>query len=671
MNVTELARRLRVNSKTLLSTLPEYGFDIGARAIKVDDKIAQQIMRAWPKIKKDIERKQAEEEKKKRMEEIASRAEQVGTVELPDIFTVREFASSLNLPVTTLMHELMKNGILVAMNERIDFDTAHIIAEDLGFNVTKASGANVDQMIEQTSQEDQLQNILDGQNEEKLQPRPPVIVVMGHVDHGKTKLLDAIRQTNVIDTEAGGITQHIGAYQVEKKGKKITCIDTPGHEAFTVMRSRGARIADIAILVVAADDGVKPQTKEAIKIIKAAKLPFVVALNKMDKPDINIDKVKKELGDENVLIEDWGGDVPLVPISAKEGTNIDQLLDVILLVAEVNAEQIQANPDRTAVGTVIESRVDKGQGPVATVLVQAGTLKRKDPLNVNGREYGRVRAMKNFKGEDVKEAGPGDPVKILGFKEAPEVGDILDVGAENAVKMKKTKTLKSQSRPSLFTNVADSDDEESAKKKLLPIVVKADTLGSVEALMNSLEKIQHDEVGMKIASQGLGNITDAEVLKQEGTNTKFYAFNVVPTASASKVAREKNIKIFESKIIYDIIEDVKQELEQLLEPEIIEHQHGFAKILQIFRQDKKGQIIGCILEDGKFQKDIKIRIIRDGEHIGDGTIKMLKSGKSEAKEIPAGSEFGMNLKSRTTVLEGDRLEGYSIEKKVKKLTIKQ
>ena len=600
------------------------------------------------------------------MKDIEARREQVGEVVLPDVFTVREFAAALNLPVTTLMHELMKNGILVAMNERIDFDTAQIIAEDLGYEVKRKNESEAS--IEETEEETALQEALASDSKD-VQPRPPVIVVMGHVDHGKTRLLDAIRSTNVIDTEAGGITQHIGAYQVEKQDKKITFIDTPGHEAFTVMRSRGARVADIAILVVAADDGVKPQTIEAIKIIHAAKLPYVVALNKMDKAEANPDKVKKELSEYGVLVEEWGGDVPIVPISAKEETNIDKILDVILLVADVNAEKIVANPKRGAIGTVIESRVDKGQGPVATVLVQAGTLKKKDPLNVNGRNFGRVRALKNYVSEDVKEAGPGTPVRILGFQEAPEVGDILDVDAKGAVKMKKTKTLKSQSVSSVLTKNTEAEEEGESGKKLQSIVVKADTLGSLEAVLNSLEKIQHDEVGIKIASQGLGNITDAEILKAEGTNTKFYAFNVVPTASASVVAREKGIKIYETAIIYDLLADVKEELERLLEPEIIETEHGNATVLKIFRQDKKGQIIGCRLNDGKFKPGIKIRIIREREKMGEGTIMLLKSGKSEAKEVPGGSEFGMNLKSRTTVLEGDRLEGYSVERKIKKLNL--
>ncbi len=666
MNVTELARRLRVNSKTLLQTLPEFGFDIGARAIKVDDKIAQQIQRAWPKIKRELDRRKAEEEKERRLKDIAARREEVGTVELSDVFTVREFAAALNLPVTTLMQELMKNGILVAMNERIDFDTAQIIAEDLGYEVIKKNEGEA--VVETTSEESELKEMLDA-DAKNATPRPAVIVVMGHVDHGKTRLLDAIRSTNVIDTEAGGITQHIGAYQIEKQGKKVTFIDTPGHEAFTVMRSRGARVADIAILVVAADDGVKPQTKEAIKIIHAAKLPYVVALNKMDKAEANPDKVKKELSEHNVLVEEWGGDVPIVEISAKEGTNIDKILDVILLVADVNADKITANADRGAIGTVIESRVDKGQGPVATVLVQAGTLKKKDPLNVNGRNYGRVRALKNYVGEDLKEALPGTPVRILGFQSAPEVGDILDVDAKDAVKLKKTKTLKSQAVASVLTQTTEDEDEEGKGKKILPIVVKADTLGSLEAVLNSLEKIQHDEVGIKIASQGLGNITDAEILKAEGTNTRFYAFNVVPTGTAAHVAREKKLPIYETAIIYDLLSNVTAELEKLLEPEIIETQHGNATVLEIFRQDKKGQIIGCRLNEGKFRPEISIRIKRAGELMGEGKITMLKSGKSETKEVPGGSEFGMNLKSRTTVLVDDVLEGYTVERKEKKLNL--
>ncbi|MEK7083656.1 MAG: translation initiation factor IF-2 N-terminal domain-containing protein, partial [Patescibacteria group bacterium] len=405
MNVSELARSLRVNTKELLEILPQYGFDVGAKAVKIDNKVADQIARRWRFIKKEIEDKKRNvlEEKKRLEKEL--RKQSGKTVLLTQLITVREFAERLELPVTQVILELMKNGILANQNQNIDYDTAAIMAEEMGFVPQKeAAGKNVEHPDASTHLH-ALEEAM--QKGEHKQTRPPVIVVMGHVDHGKTKLLDTIRHTDVVATESGGITQHIGAYQTRwldpktKAERAITFIDTPGHEAFTVMRSRGAKVADIAILVVAADDGVKPQTEEVIQIIRAAKLPFIVALNKIDKDGADIDRVKAQLSEKQVISEEWGGDVPMVPISAKAKQNIDKLLDMVLLVADMQAERIQADPDMPAAGTIIESHVDKHTGPVATVLVQAGTLKKGDPLIVNGEQYGKVRAMHNYKGEQM------------------------------------------------------------------------------------------------------------------------------------------------------------------------------------------------------------------------------------------------------------------------------
>ena len=396
MNVSELARQLKIHPQKLLQILPEFGFDVGAKSIKIDDRVAQQIIRQWKRIKSQIEEKeQKEKEKQKELEKEARQSSGV-TVSLPNKITVRELADLLQVPVTRLIMEFMKNGILATQNENIDHDTAVLVAQDLGFTVTETqTGAGE----ESTEHVDNLQNIL---TDNAMAARPPIIVVMGHVDHGKTKLLDAIRSTNVMGQEAGGITQHIGAYQVvwtnpkTKEKSPLTFIDTPGHEAFTVMRGRGAKVADIAVLVVAADDSVKPQTVEAINIIKAVKLPVVVAINKIDKEGADAKKVRADLSQHGIQAEEWGGEVPMVEISAKQNLNIDKLLDVLLLVADLRAEDIKANPDRAAAGTVIEAHVDKGEGPVATILVQTGTLKLNDPLVVNGEIYGKVRAMKNY-----------------------------------------------------------------------------------------------------------------------------------------------------------------------------------------------------------------------------------------------------------------------------------
>ena len=404
-------------------------------------------------------------------------------VKIPPTIAVREFAGALNLPVAKVMQELMRSGILASLNERIDFETASIIAEDLGFIAEPRE--TEDQTVDALAADRMAQvKEEEAKDTEKLAPRPPVIVVMGHVDHGKTLILDTIRKTRVIDTEAGGITQHIGAYQVEKSGKLLTFIDTPGHEAFTVMRSRGAKVADIAILVIAADDGMRPQTREAIDIIKAAKLPFVVAINKMDKPGANIEQVKSQLAEVGLVPEDWGGKTICVPVSAKTGANIDQLLDMLLLVSDLEKAHIVSNPDRNAVGTIIESRIDKGQGAIATIIVQAGTLHLQDAISVRGVLYGRVRAMKSFDGKTITEALPSTPVKILGFKEAPSVGDILEVPEDASL----LTTIKSQpSRKSGIGEVSvvkaapKSDDEKTGDEKvILNVVVKADVLGSLD-----------------------------------------------------------------------------------------------------------------------------------------------------------------------------------------------
>ncbi|HRH23861.1 MAG TPA: translation initiation factor IF-2 N-terminal domain-containing protein [Candidatus Magasanikbacteria bacterium] len=416
MNVSELARQLRINTAELLDLLPQYGFDIGKKAIKIDDKTAQQVQKRWRFIKRDLEEKKRKELEEKKLKERELRKQMGQTVVLPQRITVREFSERLSMPTSQVIMEMMKNGILANQNQDIDFDTASILAEELGFSVKKQEGEEEETTKEASRVEDLTTALSQAKN---LEPRAPVIVVMGHVDHGKTKLLDTIRKTHVIDTEAGGITQHIGAYQTvwkdpkSKEERAITFIDTPGHEAFSMMRSRGARIADIAILVVAADDSVKPQTIEAINIIKAAKLPLVVAINKIDKEAADVQRTKTDLSHHGVITEEWGGDTPMVEISAKEKKNIDKLLDVLLLVADVQGEAIKADPTLPAIGTVIESNVDKSAGPVATVLIQAGTLRRGDKIVVNNEIYGKVRAMKNYVGAFIDFAGPSVPVQII------------------------------------------------------------------------------------------------------------------------------------------------------------------------------------------------------------------------------------------------------------------
>ncbi len=669
MNVTELARRLRVNTKTLLDVLPEYGFDIGQKAIKIDDKVAQQVMRKWKFIKRDLEAKRKKEQEERKKKEKELRRESGQSVTLKTRMTVREFAEAMNLPVTQVITELMKNGILANQNQDIDYDTMAIMAEELGFQIQKEGEDE-----ESSGDDERAQDLEKTLSAVEGKARPPVIVVMGHVDHGKTKLLDTIRQANIISTESGGITQHIGAYQTvwkdpkTKEERALTFIDTPGHEAFTVMRSRGATVADIGILVVAADDGVKPQTKEVIQILKAAKLPFVVAINKIDKETADATKTMTELSGHGVQPEEWGGDIPMVQISALNNLHIDKLLDVLLLVADVNAEKITADPDMPAVGTVVESHVDKGMGPVATVLVQSGTLKKGDELVVNGEIYGKVRAMRDYKGENIQEAGPSVPAQIIGFKVAPEVGDILDLtkaGSAQKIDVKQKKTQQTGAQKT--TIIAAQSEDEDEKKKTVNVLIKADVLGSLEAIIGSLEKFKHDEVGVKIIGKGLGNITEDDVNKAEAGGATVIGFHTNPTSGAEESMREKKIDFKRYDIIYDLIDWVKEELGKLLSDEKIVTEHGNMKILAIFRKGKGSMIVGGRVESGKVLKGALARVKREGVDMGSGTVKECKIGQSSEKEVAQGTECGITFEGPVRIEEGDVLEIYSEETKAREL----
>lgn len=668
MNVTELARRLRVTPQELLAKLPELGFDIGARAIKVDNRVADKIYKKWL----ENERKERLRAQLVRKAEEGLKAEDSSTgkreVALPPVLAVREFAGKLGLPVTGVIQQLMKAGILASQNERIDYTTAAIIAEELGFVVSPESeGEKESEKFEES--ENKLKGILAKEQPEHLVERPPVIVVMGHVDHGKTKTLDAIRATNVVAAESGGITQHIGAYQVEKKGRKITFIDTPGHEAFTVMRSRGAKVADIAILVVAADDGVQPQTKEAIDIIKAAGLPFVVAMNKMDKPDADPNRVMGELAELNVTVEEWGGKVPMAKISALKGEGIDELLDLVLLVADMEKDSIRANPKARAVGTIIESHIDKGEGPVATAIVQNGTLHRNDYLGIDGAAYGRVRAMKEWTGEQVAEAPPGMPVKILGFKTAPSVGDVLEVPAHpKDLVQKRAKTSLQVTESLSALKSAKKEEDEETKKRYLHVVLKTDVLGSLEALLGMIEKIDHELVGVKVIHKGLGNITETDIERADASRPSvIYGFNVqIPTAIAAE-ARDKEIDVLPFTVIYDLFNDIVERLNALLPSETIVTELGKAEVAAIFRTESGKMIVGVKVREGELIPGAKVRIWRGNEPVDQGTIESLQSGKSNVKEVHAGQECGLSFLGKFKLEEGDVLEAYTEESKARKI----
>lgn len=669
MNVSDLARQLKIHPQKLLQVLPEFGFDIGARAVKIDDRVATQIQRAWKRIKAVLEERERQEKEKQKLLEKEQRQSSGATVIIPNKLTVRELADRLSIPTNKLILELMKNGILATQNENIDHDTAMIMAEELGFKVVSE-----EKKVEEVNTH--VEGLEQALSENAVTIRPPVIVVMGHVDHGKTKLLDAIRSTDVVATEAGGITQHIGAYQVEwidpksKVKRPLTFIDTPGHEAFTVMRSRGAKVADITILVVAADDGVKPQTIEAINIAKAAKLPMVVAINKIDREGADPKRVRTELSQYGVVTDEWGGDTPMVEISAKQKLNIDKLLDTLLLVSDVHEDAIKADPNRAAAGTVIEAHVDKGEGPVATILVQTGTLHVNDPLVVNGEIYGKVRAMRNHRGENILIAPPSCPVRILGFKVAPQVGDVMDVskvGSSEKIDVKYKRSQQSGAEKHTVSVAQTEGDDEA--KKILNVVIKADTLGSLEAIIASLEKIKNEEAEVRVVGKGLGNIMADDVTTAATAKALLLAFGVTATPVAHEMIQNTGVVFTKYRIIYDLLDYIKEELEKILNPTVTVIELGNFKVIQIFRSDKKMMILGGRVESGKLEKDAKVRVKRKGNIMGVGKLTKLQTAKQEVKEIPQGTEGGVQFEGKVKVEEGDVLEAYKEETKAKKLVL--
>ncbi len=655
MNVSELSRKLRVNTKELLEVLPGFGFDVGKKAIKFDDKIARKIIYIGEEIREKIEAdKQAKLDEFKILNEGPNVVQEITEAEMPSVVTVRDFATILNRPVNEVIKELMKNGVLASLNERIDFETASIVADEFGVKLSLT-----EEIKDIPKRSLKIKQIIEKEEKSDLQARAPVIVVMGHVDHGKTKLLDAIRKTDVVAGEAGGITQHIGAYQVHKKDTLITFIDTPGHEAFTAMRSRGAKIADVAILVVAANDSIKPQTVEAIKIIQQSEIPMVVAINKIDLPESNIEKVKQDLASMNLNPEDWGGDTIIVPISAKENQNIDDLLDTILLVAELEKEKIMANPNKEAVGTIIESHIDKGEGPVATVLIQNGTLKKGDNLTINGEFYGKARSLKDYTNKDIVEASPSVPVKIIGLKYAPKVGDIVEVTKKIERKHKKTKEFQIQKDETVISSFAQiqNEDEESKVTKV-NLIIKTDVLRSLEAISESLEKIESEEIKVKIISKGLGNITDADVDLALSSEAMLIGFNVKPISSADELAREKGLEIKYYDIIYKLIEDVKAQMSQQLSPEIVREDLGKLKVLAIFKVEPKNVVLGGKVTKGKIVNKGKVEVLRDKEIIATAEIAQLQAGKQDVNEVLEDQECGINLTTKKEIKEGDILQVY-------------
>lgn len=575
-------------------------------------------------------------------------------VKIPDEISVGELAERLKKTGTEVIKKLMGFGVMASLSQIIDYDTAYLIAEEFG--------AQVEKIVTVTLEEELFHEEED--RPEDLKSRPPVVVVMGHVDHGKTSLLDAIRNTDVTATEAGGITQHIGAYKVKIGNEDLTFLDTPGHEAFTAMRARGAKATDIAILVVAADDGIMPQTIEAINHAKAAEIPIVVAINKMDKETANPDKIRQELTEYGLVPEEWGGDTICVPISAKTRMNIDKLLETVLLLAEL--KELKANPDKAASGIVIEAKLDKGRGPVATVLVQNGTLHAGD-IVVAGTSVGKVRAMNDYQGKAIRMAGPSVPVEILGLSEAPTAGDIFKVVNDEKKARQLVEDRKFNEKEAIFnarkTITLDNLFSQIAEGEIkdLNLIVKADVQGSVEAVTASLEKLSNEEVRVKVIHGGVGTVTESDILLASASNALIIGFNVRPDNKTMESAKANDVDIRLYRVIYQAIEEVEAAMKGMLAPKFRENILGHAEIRNTFKVSGVGTIAGCYVQDGKIVRNSEVRIVRDGVVIYEGSLNSLKRFKDDAKEVASGYECGMGFDKYNDLKEGDIIECFIME----------
>jgi len=578
----------------------------------------------------------------------------ISMITVAEAITVRDLAEKLMRSNADIIKVLMKQGVMVTANQTITFEAASLVAES--FNVLVEEYVEVDVFVEAFSSTTE--------DEANLEPRPPVVVVMGHVDHGKTSLLDVIRDANVQKSEAGGITQHIGAYSIKLDDRRLTFLDTPGHEAFTAMRMRGAQVTDIAILVVAADDGVMPQTIEAINHAKAAGVEIIVAITMMDKENANPDRVKQQLTEHGLQPEDWGGQTITVPVSARQRMGIDTLLEMILLTAEM--KELRADPNKSARGSIIEAKLDKGRGPVATVLVQEGTLKVGDPV-VAGASFGKIRAMIDSRGRNVKQAGPSMPVEIIGLAEVPTTGDILYTAQNEKQARQLSESVRAKERVGMIktTSKVSLDDLfsqiQAGQIKDLNVVVKADVQGSVEALRNSLEKLSNDEVRVRIIHTGAGAVTESDVMLASASNAIIIGFNVRPEPVAKSVAESENVDIRFYSVIYSAIDDIQAAMKGMLDPEYEEKIMGHAEIRQIFKASSIGTIAGCYITEGRVTRNAQVRIVRDGRVIYDGTLDTLRRFKDDVREVASGYECGMLFRNYSDIKEGDKVEAYTME----------
>jgi len=695
--LSDIAKQLNISSKDLKDKILELGFDIKPTAKTIEDDLAELLIEEFEdnsnsdvdeakiyeeiydqqldreivkKQRKQMAGKDSGKDKKQTKKDESDQEKKIDKkkfIEIPAVISVKEFSEKTGLNAAKVIGELMKNGILANINQQIDFDTASIIARDLGINLKKKR----DEAAIEDMMSGDLAALLKEDDPTDLESRPPTVSVMGHVDHGKTKILDYIRNANVVAGEAGGITQHIAAYQVTKNGKKITFLDTPGHEAFTAMRARGAKATDIAILVVAADEGVKPQTIEAIHHAQEAGIPIIVAINKIDKENANPDKVKAELAEQGLQPEDWGGKTIMAPVSAITGEGMENLLDMILLVAEM--ENLKANPNRKAVGTVIESHLDKSLGPVATIIINTGTLKIMDNV-VIGTTSGRIKLMKDHNGKNLRTAGPSSPVLIAGLSKTPKSGDIMQV-----VKNEKTARMQASQIQLLQEKAATTSGSaaqeliariNSGKLKTLKIVLKADTKGSLEAIIQSLNKIKDDEVAIKVIHSGVGNISESDVVMASASQGLVIGFHVDSPFQVEKTAEREHVEIFKYKIIYKLIDDIVALLSGLIEPETVEVVIGKADVKQIFFTGKKELIVGCKIRNGKIQNKAMARVFRgdNDKPVGELQISSLRKVNDAVDELKEGNECGIRITGYKDIQEGDILEIYKKETQVRTLT---
>lgn len=648
IRIYELAKMLNIDNKDLLQIIQDLGVEAKSHMSSIDTDVAQII--------EETLREEKESKLGKRSEEVATTLD---TLEISEGSTVEDVANRLGKPATTLVKELISAGFMVPANAVINEDIAKTINKVLGVNI-KIVPASAE-----TKDEPRVRTVEPKKHEKpkKLLPRPPIVTVMGHVDHGKTTLLDYIRKTNVTAREFGGITQHIGASVVEHNGKKIVFLDTPGHEAFTSMRARGAQVTDIVVLIVAADDGVMPQTIEALNHAKAANTPIIVAINKIDKPSAKPDRVKQQLADLGLIPEEWGGDTIMVEISAKTGLNVDQLLEMILLVAEMN--ELVADYEATPQGVVIEAELDKGKGPVANVIVQQGTLRRGDILLFE-TTWGRVRAMMDHLGRNVDEVTPSLPAKILGLEDVPQAGERFikvddERAAREAVEQYMEKKRQQEMQAVKRTSLEELFEQmEKGEKPVVRMILKSDVQGTLEAIKSSLMRLAVEEVGIEVVHEGVGRITESDVMLADASNAIIIGFNVRPDGNAKKLAEQKGIQIRLYRTIYDVIDDVKAAVEGMLAPKLKEQILGEAEVRAVFKVPKVGQIAGCYVREGVIKRNAKARVIRDGVVIWEGSLLSLKRFKDDVREVNAGYECGIGLAGFQDLREGDIIEAFEV-----------